>query len=60
MPEAIYDNPKMARRTFFYQVFHQKQMKIQLQKGNEAGIFLIPLAPGLEDTNELRELYFEK
>jgi len=24
------------------------------------GIFLIPLAPGLEDTNELRELYFEK
>ena len=31
-----------------------------LQNGKEAGIFLIPLAPGLEDTQELRDLYFEK
>ena len=26
----------------------------------EAATFLIPLAPGLEDTDELRELYFKK
>jgi phytoene desaturase len=27
-------------------------------EGKEAGFFLIPLAPGLEDTPELREKYF--
>ncbi len=29
-------------------------------EGKEAGIFLIPLAPGLDDTPELRETYFNK
>jgi len=29
-------------------------------EGKEAATFLIPLAPGLEDTEELREIYFEK
>ncbi|MDP5045364.1 MAG: phytoene desaturase, partial [Leeuwenhoekiella sp.] len=29
-------------------------------KGKEAGFFLIPLAPGLHDTPELRNLYFDK
>ena len=29
-------------------------------KRQRSGIFLIPLAPGLEDTPELREEYFEK
>ena len=29
-------------------------------EGNEAGIFLIPLAPGLKDIPEVREEYFEK
>src|SRR5690606_16869662 len=29
-------------------------------QGKEAGIFLIPLAPGLEDTSTLREEYFAK
>ncbi|MGB1211380.1 MAG: phytoene desaturase family protein, partial [Lacinutrix venerupis] len=28
--------------------------------GKEAGIFLIPLAPGIEDTEALRTLYFNK
>ena len=29
-------------------------------EGKEAGIFLIPLAPGLDDIPEIREEYFEK
>ena len=29
-------------------------------EGKEAGFFLIPLAPGIEDTLELREEYFDK
>ena len=29
-------------------------------EGCENGFFLIPIAPGIEDTEELRELYFEK
>ena len=29
-------------------------------KGNESGIFLIPIAPGLNDIPEVREEYFEK
>ncbi|MCF8323086.1 MAG: phytoene desaturase, partial [Flavobacterium sp.] len=28
-------------------------------KGTEAGIFLIPIAPGIEDTPEIREKYFQ-
>ena len=28
--------------------------------GKEAGFFLIPIAPGIEDTEELRETYFNK
>ena len=29
-------------------------------KGKEAGTFLIPLAPGIEDTTSIRERYFEQ
>src|SRR5690606_35767 len=29
-------------------------------EGKEAGVFLIPIAPGLEDTDELRAIYFNK
>ena len=44
----------------FYASFPSKTDENSAPEGKEAGIFLIPLAPGLEDTNELRELYFEK
>ena len=29
-------------------------------KGKEAGFFLIPLAPGIEDSKEIRKIYFDK
>lgn len=56
----IYDNPKWPDNPLFYASFPSKTDTGAAPDGNEAGIFLIPLAPGLEDTPELRETYFEK
>ncbi|HQW69552.1 MAG TPA: oleate hydratase [Flavobacterium sp.] len=58
--EAIYDNPKWPDEPLFYASFPSKTDKNSAPEGKEAGIFLIPLAPGLEDTDELRNKYFEK
>jgi phytoene desaturase len=58
--EAIYDNPKWPENPLFYASFPSKTDINCAPEGQEAGIFLIPLAPGLEDTPELREIYFEK
>ena len=58
--KAIYDNPKWPEEPLFYASFPSKTDENSAPEGKEAGIFLIPIAPGLEDTTELRELYFEK
>jgi phytoene desaturase len=58
--EAIYDNPKWPENPLFYASFPSKTDVNSAPEGQEAGIFLIPLAPGLEDTQELRDTYFEK
>ena len=58
--EAIYDDAKWPENPLFYASFPSKTDKSSAPEGKEAGIFLIPLAPGLEDTTELRNLYFEK
>jgi len=58
--EAIYDNPKWPENPLFYASFPSKTDADAAPKGQEAGIFLIPLAPGIEDTKELREQFFEK
>ncbi|MFN3969164.1 phytoene desaturase family protein [Flavobacterium sp.] len=57
---AIYDNPKWPDEPLFYASFPSKTDENAAPLGQEAGIFLIPLAPGLKDTPELRNLYFEK
>ena len=57
---AIYDNPKWPEEPLFYASFPSKTDSNAAPEGKEAGIFLIPLAPGLEDTPILREQYFEK
>ena len=44
----------------FYASFPSKTDANSAPEGKEAAIFLIPLAPGLEDTEVLREAYFEK
>ena len=58
--KAIYDNPKWPEEPLFYASFPSKTDENSAPEGKEAGIFLIPIAPGLDDTTELRELYFEK
>lgn len=56
----IYDTPKWPKEPLFYASFPSKTDANSAPEGKEAAIFLIPIAPGLEDTPELRELYFEK
>lgn len=58
--EAIYDKPKWPENPLFYASFPSLTDNSCAPNGKEAAIFLIPLAPGLEDTPELRELYFNK
>lgn len=58
--EEIYDNPKWPKEPLFYASFPSKTDENVAPKGKELGIFLIPLAPSLEDNLEIREVYFEK
>jgi phytoene desaturase len=58
--QDIYNNPKWPKDPLFYASFPSKTDSNSAPDGKEAAIFLIPLAPGLNDTNELREAYFEK
>lgn len=58
--QDIYDNPKWPKEPLFYASFPSKTDSNSAPNGKEAAIFLIPLAPGLNDTDELREAYFEK
>lgn len=57
--EAIYDNPRWPDKPLFYASFPSKNDSSVAPEGTEAGIFLIPIAPGIEDTPEIREKYFE-
>ncbi|MCB7480963.1 phytoene desaturase family protein [Christiangramia sediminis] len=54
----IYDDPKWPDNPLFYASFPSITDGTCAPEGKEAGIFLIPLAPDLEDTEELREHYF--
>jgi phytoene desaturase len=56
----IYDHPKWPDAPLFYANFPSKTDLTAAPEGMESGFFLIPLAPGIEDNNELREEYFEK
>lgn len=58
--EEIYDNPQWPEEPLFYASFPSKTDKSVSPEGKEAGIFLIPLAPELDDIPEIREEYFEK
>lgn len=57
--EEIYDRPQWPSKPLFYASFPSMTDASAAPSDNEAGIFLIPLAPGLEDTPELRQQYFE-
>ncbi len=58
--KEIYDAPKWPNEPLFYASFPSITDEHVAPEGKEAAIFLIPLATDLEDTPELRELYFEK
>ncbi|MBE16763.1 MAG: oleate hydratase [Dokdonia sp.] len=57
--EEIYDRPQWPSKPLFYASFPSMTDSSAAPEGKEAGIFLIPLAPGLEDTPELRQQYFD-
>ncbi|MET0946566.1 MAG: phytoene desaturase family protein [Flavobacterium sp.] len=56
----IYDQPKWPDEPLFYANFPSKTDESAAPNGMESGFFLIPLAPGIKDTEELREEYFKK
>lgn len=56
--QDIYDNKKWPEHPLFYASFPSITDSEFAPAGNEAATFLIPLAPGLEDSPEIREKYF--
>ena len=56
----IYDQPKWPDNPLFYANFPSITDKTAAPEGMESGFFLIPLAPGIEDSEALREEYFDK
>ena len=58
--KEIYDNPSWPNKPLFYGSFPSISDDSFAPKDKEAGIFLIPLAPGIEDTLEIREKYFDQ
>ena len=56
----IYDEPQWPKEPLFYANFPSITDKTAAPEGMETGFFLIPLAPGIIDTEELREEYFNK
>ncbi len=57
--DEIYEHPKWPEDPLFYANFTSVTDSSTAPEGCENGFFLIPLAPGLEDTPELREKYFK-
>lgn len=58
--KTIYDTKEWPKEPLFYASFPSKTDAFFAPDGKEAGVFLIPIAPGLEDTDELRATYFDK
>ena len=56
----IYDDPKWPTAPLFYANFTSLTDPNSAPEGKENGFFLIPLATDLEDTEELRNKYFDK
>ncbi|MEM9077405.1 MAG: phytoene desaturase family protein [Bacteroidota bacterium] len=57
--EEIYDEPQWPSQPLFYVNFPSVTDGSMAPKDHEAGFFLVPIAPGLEDTPELRDQYFD-
>lgn len=57
--KEIYDDPKWPESPLFYANFPSITDSSMAPEGCETGFFLIPIAPGLEDTQQLRNKYFD-
>ncbi|MCU4163143.1 phytoene desaturase family protein [Carboxylicivirga caseinilyticus] len=55
---AIYDNKCWPEDPLFYASFPSITDSSVAPDGKEAGIFLIPIAAGLDDSDQIREKYF--
>ena len=55
----IYDEPKWPEKPLFYASFPSITEKEVAPEGKEAAIFLIPIAIDLEDSEEIRNKYFD-
>ena len=55
----IYDDPKWPEEPLFYVNFPSKSDSTMSPLGKEACFILIPLAPGLNDTKDLRKKYLD-
>ncbi|MGB2312829.1 MAG: phytoene desaturase family protein, partial [Flavobacteriaceae bacterium] len=57
--QTIYDTAQWPEEPLFYANFPSISDPNMAPEGKEACFILIPIAPGLEDTEELRNRYFE-
>jgi len=57
--EEIYDAPRWPTDPLFYANFPSVTDTSMSPDGCETGFFLVPIAPDLEDTPELRQQYFD-
>lgn len=55
----IYDKPQWPKEPLFYANFPSISDEAAAPLGQESGFFLIPLAPDLQDSDEMREKYFD-
>ena len=55
----IYDDPKWPTNPLLYASFTSKTHKHTAPEGCENGVFLIPIAPNLEDNQDIRDKYFD-
>lgn len=57
--KEIYDDPKWPSKPLFYANFPSVTDSSMAPKDYENGFFLVPIAPDLQDTEQLRAQYFE-
>ncbi|WP_010135956.1 phytoene desaturase family protein [Ochrovirga pacifica] len=57
--KSIYDTKEWPTNPLFYASFPSITDDYFAPEGKEAATFLIPIAPGLEDSTKIREHYFE-
>ncbi|MFT5893085.1 MAG: phytoene desaturase [Dokdonia sp.] len=56
---TIYDDLAWPKEPLFYANFPSRNDATMAPEGKENGFFLIPIAPGVEDTEALRDQYFD-